>query len=126
MAVLLLIKRIREDDSVYNFFSSDMRVYILYVSQHFYFLPKQILNHFSTHFCESGVAKKNPNASKRFLYFKQLMEHFDFGTKLKYLGIKSCIYCKIQKYVCIVLLDEFIKKNFFGTYFSKMLRSLMV
>ena len=40
------------------------------------------------------------------------MEHFDFGTKLKYLGIKSCIYCKIQKYVCIVLLDEFIKKNF--------------
>ena len=100
-------------------FSLDMR------SQHFYFLPKQILNHFSTHFCESGVAKKNPNASKRFLYFKQLMEHFDFGTKLKYLGIKSCIYCKIQKYVCIVLLDEFIK-NFFlvHMYFSKMLRSL--
>ena len=58
MAVLLLIKRIREDDSVYNFFSSDMSVYILYISQHFYFLPKQILNHFSTHFCESGVAKK--------------------------------------------------------------------
>ena len=66
MAVLLLIKRIREDDSVYNFFSSDMRVYILYVSQHFYFLPKQILNHFSTHFCESGSAKKYPNASERF------------------------------------------------------------
>ena len=121
MAVLLLIKRIREDDSVYNFFSSDMRVYILYVSQHFYFLPKQILNHFSTHFCESGVAKKNPNASKRFLYFKQLMEHFDFGTKLKYLGIKSCIYCKIQKYVCIVhvLLDEFIKTIFLVHTFQK-------
>ena len=96
------------------FFSSDMSVCILYIyiSQHFYFLPKQILNHFSTHFCESGVAKKNPIASKRFLYFKQLMEHFDFDTKLKYLGIKSCIYCKIQKYVCIVLLDEFIKKIF--------------
>ena len=65
MAVLLLIKRIREDDSVYNFFSSDMRVYILYVSQHFYFLPKQILNHFSTHFCESGVlAKKKSKCIK--------------------------------------------------------------
>ena len=47
----------------YNFFRAD-----LYIWQHSYFLPKQILNHFSTHFCESAVAKKYPNASWRAFY----------------------------------------------------------